>query len=97
MIDHHRNLDRFFYRKADSNAQRANRSDAGKIFYVPPDKGNTQNQIDNEIHYFEMTLTPPIQYYAFNIYKHEINMADLFTVINDDQLLIVLTRGETYL
>ena len=53
----------------------------GQILYMPSDTGFTQKQKGEQIYYFGLTSTIPIQSYPFNIYEHEINMADLFTVL----------------
>ena len=76
--------------KANETRQDSN----GTILYVPSDSGVTQKQMDREIHYFGLVSTIPIQGYPFNIGTHDINIADLFTVLkNNSKDLIPLKDG----
>jgi hypothetical protein len=68
--------------------------DNGRILYMPSDTGFTQKKDGEQIYYFGLTSTIPIQSYPFNIFEHEINMADLFTVLKDHSGdLIPLNNG----
>jgi hypothetical protein len=58
-------------------------TDNGRILYMPSDTGFTQKKDGEQIYYFGLTSTIPIQSYPFNIFEHEIKMADLFTVLKD--------------
>ena len=80
--------------EATPKVKKTKKIDNGKILYVPSDSGITQKQIDKEIHYFGLISTIPIQSYPFNIYAHDINIADLFTVLkNNSKDLIPLKNG----
>lgn len=57
------------------------KNDNGKILYMSSNTGFTKKPDGEPIHYFGLTSTIPIQSYPFNIFEHEINMADLLTVI----------------
>ncbi len=66
----------------------------GRILYMSSNTGFTQKPDGEPIHYFGLTSTIPIQSFPFNIFEHEINMADLFTVIKDSSRdLIPLKDG----
>ena len=56
----------------------------GNILYVPSDTGFTQKQTHKELHYFGLVSKIPLQGYPYNIRSHDINIADLFTVVNDN-------------
>ena len=66
------------------NADNSEENSNGKILYVPSDTGITQKQTDREMHYFGLISTIPIQGYPFNIPRHDVRMADLFTVLKDN-------------
>ena len=88
------NLSYFDSRETTPKVKKAKKNDNGKILYVPSDSGITQKQINKEIHYFGLISTIPIHGYPFNIYAHEINIADLFTVLkNNSKDLIPLKNG----
>ena len=59
------------------------KNDNGQILYMSSNTGFTQKQEGEQIYYFGLTSTIPIKSYPFNIFEHEINMADLFTVLKD--------------
>ena len=85
-------------RLEDGNARRKIRSvmntDNGRILYMPSDSGFTKNPNGGQICYFGLTTTIPIKDYPFNIFEHEINMADLFTVLKEPSRdLIPLSNG----
>ena len=70
------------------------KNDNGQILYMSSNAGFTKKPEGEPIHYFGLTSTIPIQSYPFNIFEHEINMADLFTVIKDSSRdLIPLKDG----
>jgi hypothetical protein len=54
----------------------------GQIFYMPSNAGFTQKQTDSEIHYFGLVSKIPFIGYPYNIFNHDIQIADLFTVLN---------------
>ena len=88
------NLSYFDSRETTPEVIKKKQNDNGTILYVPSDSGITQKQIDKEIHYFGLISTIPIQGYPFNIYDHDINLADLFTVLkNNSKDLIPLKNG----
>ena len=70
------------------------KNESCQILYMPSDTGFTKKPNGEKIHYFGLTSTIPIQSYPFNLFEHEINMADLFTVIEDhSRNLIPLKDG----
>jgi hypothetical protein len=71
------------FKEITSETTPSKKNNNGKILYMPSDTGFTQKQNGEQIYYFGLTSTIPIQSYPFNIYEHEINMADLFTVLKD--------------
>ena len=54
-----------------------------RVLYLPSDTGFTKRQGGGRIHYFGLTATIPVDSYPFNIFEHEIPLADLFTVLKD--------------